>query len=206
MGLYNCHAGELATMVKRLFDLLIATTLLVVLAPAYLLVSILILLSLGAPVLFKQTRPGLNETPFLLYKFRSMKSGDGDDKDRLTKTGRLIRKLSLDEIPQLLNVIKGDMSLVGPRPLLMQYLPRYNETQRQRHKVRPGITGWAQVRGRNSISWEKKFELDVWYVNNQSFLLDLKILALTFLSVVRRKDVNQSEDVTMTEFMGTKQG
>ena len=164
---------------------------------------------MGSPVLFKQTRPGLNGEPFEMIKFRTML--DAYDKDgnplpneqRHTKFGNLLRSTSLDELPELLNVIKGDMSLVGPRPLLIDYLPLYNEEQERRHNVRPGVTGWAQVNGRNAISWEEKFELDTWYVDNQSLLLDLKIIFMTLKKVVVKEGVNASNNVTMTRFTGS---
>jgi sugar transferase EpsL len=166
---------------------------------------------LGAPILFRQQRPGLYAKPFMLCKFRSMSDARGDDgvllpdDVRLGLFGKLLRKSSLDELPQLWNVLKGDMSLVGPRPLLMQYLPRYSARQARRHEVRPGITGWAQVNGRNAISWQERFELDVWYVENQSFFLDLKILALTALKLVGDKNVSAQGHVTMPEFMGNQE-
>ena len=169
------------------------------------IISILILVFMGRPVLFKQQRAGLRGKPFYVLKFRTMT----DERDqfgnllpndqRVTPLGKILRKLSLDELPQLINVIKGDMSLVGPRPLLMEYLPLYSPEQARRHEVRPGITGWAQVNGRNAISWEKKFELDVWYVDNQSFWLDLKIILLTILRVLQTKDINSSPNQISTE-------
>lgn len=159
---------------------------------------------MGRPILFLQERAGLHGRPFRLYKFRTM-SNDGTktDQERLTKIGRLLRKYSLDELPQLFNVLKGDMSLVGPRPLLMEYLPLYNEEQRKRHEVKPGITGWAQVNGRNAISWEEKFSLDVWYVDNWSYSLDCKILLQTIQKVIRQEGINQDEHTTMEKFRGT---
>lgn len=166
-------------------------------------------LKIGSPVFFKQVRPGLGGKPFTLYKFRTMtdeRDSEGNllpDAVRLTKTGRLIRKLSIDELPQLLNVVKGDLSLVGPRPLLMDYLPLYTKQQARRHEVKPGITGWAQVNGRNAISWEKKFELDVWYVDNRSFLLDLKILCLTVRKVLVSEGIQQTNHVTAERFTGS---
>ena len=160
--------------------------------------------------MFTQKRPGLHGKPFYIYKFRTM-TNETDEKGnllpnekRMTKSGQVIRKLSLDELPQLFNVLKGDISLVGPRPLLMSYLPLYNEKQARRHEVRPGITGWAQVNGRNTISWKERFELDVWYVDNQSFLLDLKILIMTVIKVFKRADVNKDENTTMEPFKGNK--
>mgnify|MGYP006163717083 CR=1 FL=1 len=194
---------------KRLFDLVAALSALLILCPVILVVALLIRIKLGAPVLFKQTRPGLDGKPFNMLKFRSML--DATDKDgnhlpdemRLTRFGRILRSTSLDELPGLLNVLKGDMSLVGPRPLLMQYLPLYTAEQARRHDVRPGITGWAQVNGRNAISWEDKFKLDVWYVDNQSFLLDLKILLLTVIKVFKREGIASATSVTMEGFKGS---
>ncbi|MGI2327650.1 sugar transferase [Planococcus sp. YIM B11945] len=193
---------------KRLFDFTISFLVLISLSPAILLIAFLVKKKIGSPVLFKQQRPGLEGKPFDVYKFRSM-TDERDDKGallqddvRLTSFGKLLRKLSLDELPQLWNVLKGDMSFVGPRPLLMHYLELYNKTQLKRHDVRPGITGWAQVNGRNTISWEKKFEYDVWYVENQSFWLDMKILFLTVLKVFKSEGVSQDGHVTMTPFEG----
>jgi lipopolysaccharide/colanic/teichoic acid biosynthesis glycosyltransferase len=165
---------------------------------------------MGSPVFFKQQRPGLHGKPFYMFKFRTMTNAcDGDgcllpDCDRLTPLGRFLRSTSLDELPELFNVLKGDMSLVGPRPLLMQYLDRYTPEQARRHEVRPGVTGWAQVNGRNALSWEDKFEMDVWYVDNRSFWLDLKILWMTLLKVVRREGISGDGCETMTEFEGTR--
>jgi lipopolysaccharide/colanic/teichoic acid biosynthesis glycosyltransferase len=167
-------------------------------------------LKLGDPIFFTQIRPGLNSKPFEMLKFRTMTnecSADGvllPDSKRLTNFGRFLRATSLDELPELWNVLKGDMSLVGPRPLLMEYLPLYTEEQARRHEVRPGITGWAQVNGRNAISWEEKFKLDVWYVENQSFFLDVRILALTILKVIKRDGISAQGEVTMTKFTGSK--
>jgi len=164
---------------------------------------------MGKPVLFKHERPGLNGKPFVLYKLRTMKSVPGAEGDprtdaaRLTALGQFLRKASIDELPQLVNVLKGEMSLVGPRPLMMQYLPRYNAHQARRHEVKPGITGWAQVKGRNSLSWEEKFDLDVWYVEHQSLWLDAKILALTAWRVIRPAGISAGAHATMPEFMGT---
>lgn len=170
----------------------------------------LVRVKLGSPILFKQQRPGLNGEPFQLYKFRTMtdkRDSAGQlltDHERLTSFGRFLRKYSIDELPQLINVIKGDLSLVGPRPLLMEYLPLYTKEQTKRHLVKPGITGWAQVNGRNAISWDEKFKLDVWYVENHTFLLDVKILFLTFWKVATSEGVNQSTNVTMESFKGSK--
>ncbi|ERI07040.1 bacterial sugar transferase [Aneurinibacillus aneurinilyticus ATCC 12856] len=199
------------SMVKRSFDLVCSLSLLFITFPIIGVCALLVRRKLGTPVLFKQERPGLHGKPFHIYKFRTMtdeRDGQGEllpDDVRLTRFGRLLRKLSLDELPQLFNVVKGDISLVGPRPLLMEYLPRYTPRQARRHEVKPGITGWAQVNGRNAISWEEKFELDVWYVENRSFWLDLKILWLTFFKVVRSEGVSKEGHATMTKFMGQAQ-
>jgi lipopolysaccharide/colanic/teichoic acid biosynthesis glycosyltransferase len=196
-------------MLKRLFDVVVSLVLLVVLSPVMLTVAIVVRLGLGRPVLFKQQRPGLRDRPFTLLKFRTMsRHGDSHgrllpDAQRLTKLGRFLRSTSLDELPELFNVLKGDMSLVGPRPLLTKYLPLYTAEQLRRHEVRPGITGWAQVNGRNAITWERKFELDVWYVDHRSFLLDLKILAITALKIVKREGISQQGEATAAEFLGT---
>ncbi|QGY39436.1 sugar transferase [Pseudodesulfovibrio cashew] len=195
---------------KRLLDIALALLALLLLWPVLLLVALLVRRKLGSPVFFRQTRPGLNGVPFELVKFRTMRDAVGPDGaplpdgERLTPFGRFLRSTSLDELPELWNVLKGEMSLVGPRPLLMQYLGRYSPRQARRHEVRPGITGWAQVNGRNAISWEEKFELDVWYVDHQSGMLDLKILWLTVLSVFKREGVSQSGHATMQEFMGSE--
>ena len=195
---------------KRCFDLLSSILLVTLLSLILLLVALLVKIKLGSPVIFKQQRPGLHEKPFYLYKFRTMtdqRDHQGNllpDHIRLTPFGQFLRKLSLDELPQLINVIKGDLSLVGPRPLLMEYLPLYTKEQAKRHRVRPGMTGWAQVNGRNAITWEEKFKLDVWYVENRSFLLDIKILLLTFLKVIQSEGINQTNHVTMESFKGTK--
>jgi len=197
-------------MIKTLFDKLLALTLIILFSPAYIIVSILILIKMGSPILFRQQRPGLHEEIFGIYKYRTMtneKDQNGEllpDEQRLIGVGKAIRSLSLDELPQIFNVLKGDMSFVGPRPLLIEYLPLYNDEQKKRHDVKPGITGWAQVNGRNAISWEQKFEYDVWYVEHQSFWLDMKILWMTFLKVVRRSDINSDTAVTMEKFEGTK--
>ncbi|WML51593.1 sugar transferase [Neobacillus sp. PS3-12] len=184
---------------KRMFDLFVSFILLVCTSPLILLVALAVRKKLGTPVLFKQQRPGLDGKPFYLYKFRTMtdqKDQNGNllpDHIRLTNFGKQLRKYSLDELPQLLNVLKGDISLVGPRPLLMEYLPLYTREQFRRHHVKPGITGWAQINGRNAILWEEKFKLDVWYVDNYSFLLDLKIMFFTIVKVVRSEGINQRE-------------
>lgn len=193
---------------KRSMDVVVSLVLLLVLSPLFLLLSFLIYVRLGSPILFYQIRPGLNEQPFKMFKFRSMlneKDESGHllpDEHRLTRFGRLLRATSLDELPELWNVLKGEMSLVGPRPLLMEYLPLYTEEQRKRHDVRPGITGFAQVKGRNSLSWEDKFKYDVWYVEHQSLGLDLKILALTLKKVIQRDGIQEQGQATATKFMG----
>jgi sugar transferase EpsL len=198
-----------ALAAKRALDLAVGGAALVVLAPALAATAIAVRRSMGAPVLFRQERPGLRGAPFTVLKFRSMRDAHDDrgrplpDSERLTSVGRFLRATSLDELPQLWNVVRGDLSLVGPRPLLMQYLARYSPEQARRHAVKPGITGWAQVNGRNAISWDEKFALDVWYVDHWSLWLDLKILALTALKVVRRDGIAQQGHVTMSEFMGT---
>ena len=194
---------------KRLFDFFISLVGLILLSPVILITALLIKLKVGSPVVFKQERPGLNGESFEVYKFRSMtneKNHNGEllpDDIRLTSFGKVIRKLSLDELPQLWNVLKGDMSFVGPRPLLMEYMNLYDDTQLKRHNVRPGITGWAQVNGRNTITWEKKFEFDVWYVENQSFWLDMKILPMTVMKVFKSEGISQDGQATMTKFQGS---
>lgn len=195
---------------KRLFDFSVATIGLAAVSPVILGTALVVKKKLGTPIIFKQTRPGQYGKPFGLYKFRTMtdeKDEKGNllpDSVRLTNTGKILRKLSLDELPQLVNVVKGDMSLVGPRPLLIEYLDLYNDRQMKRHDVKPGITGWAQVNGRNAISWEEKFELDVWYVENQSFFLDLKILYLTFKKVLVSEGISQEGESTVEYFKGNK--
>lgn len=193
---------------KRAFDLCVSLFLSILLLPFAIIIATLIKIKLGSPILFQQQRPGLHGKPFILYKFRTMTNEldrNGNlltDGKRLTQFGFFLRKYSIDEIPQLLNVIGGKLSLVGPRPLLMDYLPLYTSDQRKRHQVRPGITGWAQVNGRNAISWEEKFALDAWYVENQSFLLDLKILFLTVYKVIKSEGISQEGNVTMEPFRG----
>jgi sugar transferase EpsL len=194
---------------KRVFDLAFTIITAVFWLPLLGALMLIVRWKLGSPVFFKQTRPGLKEKPFALLKFRTMtdaRDGDGkllSDGERLTGFGKWLRSTSLDELPELINVLLGEMSLVGPRPLLMQYLSRYSSRQARRHEAKPGITGWAQVNGRNAISWEQKFELDVWYVENQSLWLDVKILFLTFQKVLSRKDINAPGDPTAPEFMGS---
>lgn len=197
-------------VVKRALDISVSSLLLVCSLPLLILIGTAIRLSMGAPVLFRQQRPGLHGRPFYLYKFRTMRhprpgeEGAAADGARITRLGRLLRSTSLDELPTLWNVLRGDMSLVGPRPLLMQYLDRYTPEQARRHEVKPGITGWAQVNGRNALSWEEKFAHDVWYVDHQSLWLDLRILCMTAWKVLRREGISHGTEATMPEFMGTK--
>ena len=198
-------------LIKRMIDLVLSGIALLVLSPVYLILAVLVRVKLGSPVLFSQERPGKNEKVFRMYKFRSMtdaRDANGDllpDEERLTHFGAMLRATSLDELPELWNIFKGDMSIVGPRPLLVRYLPRYNERQRRRHEVRPGLTGWAQVNGRNAISWEQKFEYDVEYVEKESFLFDVKILFMTVGKVLHRSGINQEGSATMEEFMGNEE-
>ena len=195
---------------KRCLDLLITLPVCLVLLPIMAVLALLVRLRLGSPVLFCQQRPGLQGQPFIIYKFRTMidrRDEHGNllpDAERLTGFGKFLRATSLDELPEFFNVLKGEMSLVGPRPLLMQYLGRYTPEQMRRHEVKPGITGWAQVNGRNAISWEDKFRLDVWYVDNWSLWLDCKILFLTLLKIIKREGINQPGQATIEEFMGQK--
>lgn len=194
---------------KRPMDFILSLIAIIVLSPVLLVVAILVRAKLGNPVIFKQKRPGLNEKVFTLYKFRTMtdeRDENGEllpDSARLTKFGRFLRSTSLDELPELFNILKGDMSIVGPRPLLVQYLPLYNEHQKHRHDVRPGLSGWAQINGRNAISWEDKFDLDVEYVNNVSFLLDWKIIFLTLKKVFAREGITSETSATMETFKGS---
>jgi len=193
---------------KRAFDLFLGTSLLILVIPIMGVIAIWLLFSLGKPLLFTQLRPGKDNLPFILYKFRTMSEKYDQrgrllpDSLRISALGRFLRKLSLDELPELFNVIRGDMSLVGPRPLLMEYLERYTPEQARRHEVKPGITGWAQVNGRNAITWEEKFKYDVWYVDNMSLWLDVKILALTAWKVLKMEGISQPGQATMKEFMG----
>jgi lipopolysaccharide/colanic/teichoic acid biosynthesis glycosyltransferase len=195
-------------MIKRLFDMSLSLFALILLSPIIFIISRKVALNLGQPVLFKQKRPGLNSVTFEMIKFRSMRDTTDEhgevlsDSERLTPFGEKLRSSSLDELPGLWSVLKGDMSLVGPRPLLIEYLPLYNAEQAKRHNVKPGITGWAQINGRNAISWEEKFELDAWYVNNQSFWLDVKILFLTVKKVFMKADINADNEATMHKFTG----
>lgn len=196
---------------KRLLDFILSLVAIVVLSPIYIIVAILVKTKLGSPILFTQDRPGKNEKIFKMYKFRTMtdeRDEDGNflpDEVRLTKFGKLLRSTSLDELPELFNILKGDMSIVGPRPLLVKYLPRYNAHQKQRHNVKPGFTGWAQCNGRNSISWEEKFDLDVYYVKHISFLLDVKIILKTIKTVIYREGISSDTSSTMEEFLGTSE-
>jgi sugar transferase EpsL len=197
---WHCHWG------KRLLDVSFAVSLLIVFFPLFVVVTSLVRLKLGLPALFRQRRPGLNGEPFSIYKFRTMteaRDAEGNllpDAERLTPLGKFLRSTSLDELPEVVNVLKGDMSIVGPRPLLMQYLDRYSPDQARRHEVKPGLTGWAQVNGRNAITWEEKFEYDVWYVDHQSLWLDLKIIALTILKIMKREGISQPGYATAAEF------
>jgi lipopolysaccharide/colanic/teichoic acid biosynthesis glycosyltransferase len=195
---------------KRSLDVVVGALGLAMLAPVLILLAALIRYKMGSPVFFRQTRPGLGGKPFQMIKFRTMRDADPvdgrllPDSERLTSLGRFLRSSSLDELPELWNVLKGDMSLVGPRPLLMEYLSLYNDQQARRHEVRPGITGWAQVNGRNAISWEEKFALDVWYVDNRSMRLDMKIMCITIRKVTQRDGISAAGEATMTKFTGGK--
>lgn len=195
---------------KRIVDVIVTIVTLVVLTPLIIILYLLIKVKLGSPVFFKQIRPGKGGQLFSMYKFRTMTNAKDEqgnllsDELRLTKFGRFLRSTSLDELPGLINVLKGDMSLVGPRPLLPEYLPLYTDEQARRHEVKPGITGWAQVNGRNAISWEDKFMLDVWYVDNRSFWLDIKILWLTVFKVLQRQDIHAKAHATIAKFTGTQ--
>lgn len=197
-------------MLKRAFDIAASASALIVLSPVLAITAHKVKKNLGSPVLFRQTRPGLNGKPFEMIKFRTMRDSTDNngnplpDSERLTDFGKKLRATSLDELPELWNVLKGDMSLVGPRPLLMEYLPFYNAEQAKRHNVRPGITGYAQVNGRNSLSWEEKFKLDTWYVEHQSFLLDMKILLQTVKKVIVKDGISANGEATMTRFTGKK--
>ena len=193
---------------KRVFDLLLSIPVLILVSPVIIVVTLLVRMRLGSPVFFSQLRPGLHARPFYMLKFRTMtntRGSDGrlllDDK-RMTRLGNFLRRTSIDELPEFVNVFKGDMSLVGPRPLLMQYLDRYTPEQARRHEVKPGITGWAQVNGRNAITWEEKFKLDVWYVDNWSLWLDIKVVAMTIRKILKREGISQPGQATMEEFKG----
>lgn len=191
---------------KRIFDILAASTILLAILPLLFVIGLLVRIFIGSPILFRQSRPGMDEKIFKLYKFRTMrnlKDKKGNllsDEKRLTRFGRLLRSLSLDELPELINVLKGEMSLVGPRPLLIEYLPHYTSEQRVRHHVKPGITGWAQINGRNSLSWQQKFELDIWYVKHACLALDIKIIFLTFMKVIKREGISAKHHATMPRF------
>lgn len=195
-------------LTKRIIDIIASLLLVIISVPVIFIVALLVRLQIGSPVFFKQNRPGYKKKPFTIYKFRTMsdeKDSNGNllpDENRLNPFGKFLRSSSLDELPELLNVLKGDMSLVGPRPLLMEYLKLYTPKQARRHEVKPGLTGWAQINGRNDISWEEKFEYDVWYVENMSFMLDMKILFLTIGKVFLREDINQSGQATVEYFKG----
>ena len=197
-------------LTKRIFDLALTLSGLVLVSPILILVAVLVRIFHGSPVIFQHKRPGYRSRPFTLYKFRTMTDARDEhghllpDEIRLTPLGKFLRATSLDELPELFNVLKGEMSLIGPRPLLMQYLDRYTPEQARRHDVLPGVTGWAQINGRNNLSWEIKFELDVWYVDHWSLWLDLKILGLTFLKVLAREGINEPGNATAREFMGTQ--
>ena len=194
---------------KRLLDLVLAAAGLLLLSPVLLVLAVAVRLALGSPVLFRQARPGLHGRPFTLYKFRSLlddPTGARSDRERLTRFGAILRQTSLDELPELWNVLRGDMSLVGPRPLLMEYLPLYTPEQARRHEVRPGLTGWAQVNGRNAISWEEKFRLDVWYVEHRTLWLDLRILGLTLRRVITGEGISEPGQATATPFRGSGPG
>lgn len=195
-------------IIKRGFDIIFSLTVLIMLSPIFLIIAMFVRIKLGGPIFFTQERIGIYNRPFKIYKFRTMKDikdSNGNllsDNERLTKFGKALRSTSLDELPEFLNIIKGDMSLIGPRPLLPEYLPLYNAEQIKRHNVLPGLTGWAQVNGRNSISWTEKFKLDVWYVENWNLRLDLKIFFLTIVKVIKQEDINQEATVTMESFNG----
>ena len=197
-------------MLKRILDISSAAFALIVFSPILVIISVMIKREMGAPILFNQTRPGLNGAPFQMFKFRTMREAfDADgrpltDEQRITRLGRFLRSSSLDELPELWNVLKGDMSLVGPRPLLMEYLPLYSAEQSRRHDVRPGVTGWAQINGRNAISWDEKFALDVWYVDNRSLWLDLKIIWLTIRKVIKREGIDDAGGVGQEKFKGNR--
>lgn len=203
------YRGIYRNYLKRPLDFILSLTGIIVLSPLLIIIAILVRIKLGSPVIFRQKRPGLNEKIFTLYKFRTMTDERDEnaellpDEQRLTGFGKFLRSTSLDELPELFNILKGDMSIVGPRPLLVEYLPLYNEQQKRRHEVRPGLTGWAQVNGRNAISWEEKFDLDVEYVDNINFLLDCKIVFSTVKKVLSREGINSETAVTMEPFQGT---
>lgn len=196
--------------IKRFFDIFSSLLAIILLSPILLITALTVRIKLGSPVLFKQERPGKDEKIFVLKKFRTMtdeRDENGEllpDEERLTKFGRFLRSTSIDELPELFNILKGDMSVIGPRPLLVRYLPRYNEYQHRRHEVRPGLSGWAQVNGRNTVSWEEKFRMDVEYVDNYSLLFDIKILFLTIVNVLKHEGISSETSATMEEFMGNE--
>ncbi len=198
-------------LIKRIFDLLVSILGLLLLSPLFLIITVVIILSNGKPILFRQLRPGYKGSPFTIYKFRTMTDkfdSEGKllpDEKRVDKFGNFLRGTSLDELPELFNIFKGDMSIVGPRPLLMQYLPRYTSEQARRHEVLPGLTGWAQINGRNAITWEDKFKYDVWYVDNWSFGLDMKIIAETIWKVIKQEGINEPGHISAAEFMGSEE-
>ncbi len=203
--------GKTMQLIKRIFDVLFALTALIFLAPVLIVVSIVIVIFDGFPVFFSQTRPGKNGNPFKLHKFRTMNEVRNQkielmpDGERITNFGVILRRMSLDELPELFNVLKGEMSIVGPRPLLLQYLKRYSDEQARRHEALPGITGWAQINGRNAISWEEKFRLDVWYVDHWTFWLDIRIILQTIWKVIKGEGISQPGRATMDEFMGNSE-
>lgn len=205
------RAGFYEKYIKRLLDVILSLLALIVLSPVLLVTAVLVRVKLGSPIIFQQERPGKSEQVFRLYKFRSMtdeRDENGNllpDEQRLTAFGKALRRTSLDELPELVNILRGDMSIVGPRPLLVKYLPLYNEEQRHRHDVRPGLTGWAQVHGRNLLSWEDKFRYDVWYTQNVRFLTDVQVVLLTVKSLFARNGISSETSVTMEEFTGTKE-
>lgn len=205
----SSRIGIYKRFLKRPMDFILSLIAIIVLSPVFLVVAILVRTKLGSPVFFKQQRPGLNGNIFTMYKFRTMTNERDENGEflpnhiRLTKFGKILRSSSLDELPELLNILKGDMSIIGPRPLLVEYLPLYNEQQRKRHDVRPGLSGLAQVNGRNSITWEEKFEYDVYYVENLTFLLDCKIVLTTIFKVFKREGINSNKNVTMEKFKGS---
>jgi len=196
---------------KRFFDIAATGIALLVMLPVIAILALIVRINMGSPVLFRQARPGLQGTPFMMLKFRTMRDAHDRsgtplaDAERITGFGQILRSTSLDELPELFNILKGDMSLVGPRPLLIEYLPLYTAEQARRHDVRPGLTGWAQVNGRNALSWEEKFALDIWYIDNHSFILDVKILLMTVAKVLRRDGINADGKTTMAKFEGTGQ-
>ncbi len=198
------------SILKRVFDIIFSFLTILLISPIFLLIAIIVLIKHGWPIFFVQYRPGLNEEIFKIYKFRTMtnkcdKNGDLlSDEDRITRFGKILRSTSLDELPELWNVFNGSMSFVGPRPLLVEYLPLYSKEQAKRHQIRPGITGWAQINGRNAVNWEQKFEMDLWYIKNQSFFLDIKILWMTVKKVITRDGISHNNHVTMDKFRGNK--